>query len=71
MDANEFNHLHPIGTPVRFWPGLHTGPGRMAATRSEAWTLPSGHAVVAVTDYPGGIALTHIQPETDPTKENH
>ncbi|GAB3175103.1 hypothetical protein GCM10027059_48340 [Myceligenerans halotolerans] len=63
MNAEEFNRRYPVGTTVRFWPGLRVGPGQVAATRTPAWTLPSGHAVVAVDGYPGGIALTHVTPE--------
>lgn len=59
--ARSWNRSHPIGTRVRYWPGARTGEGREAVTRSEAWTLGSGDAVVAVTGYPGGIALTHVQ----------
>lgn len=60
--ANEFNDLVPVGTPVRYWPGLRTGEGRASATRTPAWVLPSGTAVVSVEGYAGGIALTHVMP---------
>lgn len=62
MTAGEFNRLHPVGTPVRYWPGVRQGEGRISTTRTPAWTLGSGAALVSVEGYPGGIALTHIEP---------
>lgn len=61
MAVMEFNRRHEIGTPVRFWPGARVGEGRRSRTRSAAWELESGDAVVLVEDYSGGIALTHVQ----------
>ena len=57
-----WNRLHPIGTPVRYWPGFHEGEGRVSTTRSKAWNL-NGRALVAVDGYPGGIDLTHVEPQ--------
>lgn len=54
-----FNQAHPIGTPVRYWPGTRDGEGARSITRSPAWSI-SGHAVVSVEGYAGGIALSHI-----------
>lgn len=62
MSVEEFNAAHPIGTPVTFWPGAREGAGTASTTRSKAFTLGSGDAVVMVEGYPGGIALTHVQP---------
>ena len=57
-----FNRDHPIGTPVRFWPGVRSGEGRPSRTRSQAQIL-SGHTpVVWVEGYAGCIALTHVEP---------
>ena len=65
--ASAFNEANPMGTPVRFWPGARVGDGRPSRTRSRAWVMPSGHAVVLVEGYAGGIALTHVDPTpTDP-----
>jgi hypothetical protein len=55
-----WNETHSIGTPVRYWPGVMEGPGVESVVRSEAWIMPSGHAVAKVEGYAGGIALTHI-----------
>jgi hypothetical protein len=60
--ATAWNDKHPVGTPVRFWPGGRIGPGRPSVTRSRAWTLGDGTAVVSVEDYAGGIALSHVEP---------
>jgi hypothetical protein len=51
----------PVGTPVLYWPGERTGPGRRSKTRSEPWRMGSGELVVKVYGHEGGIALTHIQ----------
>lgn len=58
--AIRFNEAHPVGTPVRYWPGVREGDGIESVTRTPAWLLGSGHAVVSVEGYAGGIALTHI-----------
>lgn len=60
-EADTFNEQHPIATPVRYWPALREGEGRPSQTRSPAWALSSGVAVVSVEGYAGGIALSHVQ----------
>lgn len=55
-----WNRDNPVGTPVDFWPGFREGPGRRTVTRSVAWVMPSGSAVVMVEGYAGAIALTHV-----------
>lgn len=62
-----FNEHVPVGTPVLYWPGAPEGQGRKSVTRSKAWVLSSGAAVVMVEGYAGGIALGHVMPY-DPTK---
>jgi nucleoside 2-deoxyribosyltransferase len=59
--ADEFSRHNPHGTPVRFWPGARVGNGRLSTVCGSAWVMPSGLPVVRVRDYPGGIALTHIE----------
>lgn len=62
QEADAWNDAHRLGTPVRYWPGLKEGLGVKARTRSPAY--PQGdHACVKVTDYGGGIRLTHVEPE--------
>lgn len=51
----------PVGTPVRYWPGVRRGEGRISVTRTPIWKMGSGTEVASVEGYPGGIALTHIE----------
>lgn len=60
-EAEAWNNGHQRGTAVRYWPGERTGPGVVSKTRSPAWALCHGHAVVSVDGYAGGIALTHVE----------
>jgi hypothetical protein len=55
-----FNKKNPVGTPVRYWPGVKQGAGVESKTRSEAWDL-CGSPSVMVEGYSGGIALTHVE----------
>ncbi len=56
-----FNERHPVGTPVRFWPGVKVGEGILSKVRAQAEIL-SGHTpVVWVEGCAGCIALTHIE----------
>ena len=55
----------PVGTPVLYWPGARVGEGRRSVTRTPIWKMGSGTEVVSVEGYPGGIALTHIEPITE------
>lgn len=50
----------PIGTPVRYWPGIRQGEGRESVTRTPVWDV-CGTPCVTVEGYSGGIALTHIE----------
>ncbi|GHJ11191.1 hypothetical protein TPA0907_55580 [Micromonospora humidisoli] len=63
--ARAFNDRHPIGTPVRYWPGVREGDGRTARTRTQAQLLSGHTAVVWLDGVSGCIALTHIQPITE------
>lgn len=58
--ADRFNDRHPVGTPVRYWPGARLGEGRESKTRTPAWLVGGHTACVSVEGYPGGIALTHV-----------
>lgn len=66
MTADEFNAAHPVGTRVLAFPGSRDGRALYTRTRTPAWNL-SGHPVVSVEGYPGGIALTHIETPEDVT----
>jgi hypothetical protein len=65
--ADEWNTTYPIGTPVHAYPASRTDAPLKTTTRTPAWTLGHGAAVVSVDGYAGGIALTHI----DPTANTH
>jgi hypothetical protein len=64
--AVDWNIVHPVGSPVLAWPGTRDVEPLRTRTRSGAWTLPSGEAVVMVDGHAGGIALTHV--DHDPTR---
>jgi hypothetical protein len=53
--------LYPVGTPVRYWPGVRAGEGRESVTRTPAWLVGGHTTCVSVDGYPGGIALTHVE----------
>lgn len=61
-DADRWNALHPVGTPVHAWPARRDTEPMATHTRTAAWTLGHGTAVVSVDGYPGGISLSHIEP---------
>lgn len=60
--CREFNEQHPVGTPVTYHPRKGSNENTLAtATRSKAWALPSGQAVVTVEGKTGGVLLEHIE----------
>jgi hypothetical protein len=68
--AKAFTAANPVGTLVRFWPGVRAGEGRESAIRSDAWALLSGHVIVCVEAYPGGIDIGHVEPIAVPQEGN-
>ncbi|WP_045740916.1 hypothetical protein [Actinoplanes rectilineatus] len=60
-EVDTFNARYPVGTPVRFWPGLRTDGPRFSTTRTEAQILSDHTAVVWVDGYAACIALTHVE----------
>lgn len=67
MNADTFNARFPIGTAVVAYPGTRppefpNSKRLVTTTRTPAWMLGSGDAVVSVEGYAGGIALTHVDP---------
>jgi hypothetical protein len=60
--ADQWNATHPVGTPVHAWPGSRDDKPIATHTRTPAWTLGHGAAVVSVEGYAGGIRLAHIEP---------
>jgi hypothetical protein len=78
MTAEQWNALHPIGTPVIAYPGVRPEyaasigmtdyPRLVTRTRTPAWNLGHGTPVVSVDGYAGGISLEHI--DLNPAEEN-
>jgi len=67
MNADQWNALYPVGTPVVAYPLTRPEDGvkdffeRLeTVTRTPAWTLGHGEPVVSVEGYAGGIALDHV-----------
>lgn len=64
--VDDWNARYSVGTPVRYWPGAKTGPGRESTTRTPAWVIHGGHsALVSVEGRSGGIILSHIEVITE------
>jgi hypothetical protein len=63
LTAEQFNEKYTVGVAVFYHPLTEKNKEtRIAAvTRSEAWTLESGIAVVMVTGKAGCVALTHVE----------
>jgi hypothetical protein len=61
MTAEEWNAEMPVGTPVRFYPVAGEMKSRDTVTRSEAWTLGHGEAVVKIEGQAGGVSLDHLE----------
>jgi hypothetical protein len=60
--AADWNAHYPIGTDVRFWPGLREGDGQVSKTRTRAQVLYGHTAVLWVEGRGDCIALTHVLP---------
>lgn len=60
-DVDRFNAKWPVGTKVRYWTGLHEGPGKEGVTRSRAELLSGHTAVVWIEGASGCVALTHVE----------
>ena len=62
--AEAFNIKYPVGTPVCYWPVLPARdeyPPKETKTRSEAWDVAKGRAIVMVDGIAGGVAISHIE----------
>jgi hypothetical protein len=57
MTAEQFNTKHPVGTACQFHPILDEPHFETTKTRSEAWTLGHGAAVVKVEGRTGCVLL--------------
>lgn len=63
MTAEEFNKLYSVGTTVDYHPIIGEPECVRTRTRSDAWTLHSGHHVVKVE---GKAGCVHIEALTIP-----
>lgn len=61
-EADAWNDRYLPGTRVRAYPMTRDDAPLTTRTRSRAWPLDCGQAVVLVDDYSGGIALSHVDP---------
>lgn len=61
LAAEEWDRLHPVGTPVRYWPGDSTGPGRIGVTVSKPW-VEGIRAYVQIDSSDTAVALGSVQP---------
>lgn len=57
----EWNARHTIGTAVLFFPVRGEFNFEASATRSLAWLMQSGFAMVMIEGRAGGVCLDHIQ----------
>ena len=62
--CESFNSQYPVGTKVRYR-SLLDQPSQYdikeSVTRSEAWAMPCGEAVVMIQGKAGGISLKHVE----------
>lgn len=61
LTAEEWNSRYPVGTKVKYYPVSNTPQFIITKTRSEAWTLASGHNVVSIEGQSGGCFLRNIE----------
>lgn len=61
MTAEQFNAAYPYGSAFMYH-SRKDGAGVAVTTRSEAWALGHGAAVVSVTGISGGVDITHLKP---------
>lgn len=58
QQINEWNETFPVGSPC--WVRHDDGSEHTHHTRSPAWLLGSGHAVVKVDGFSGGYDLDRV-----------
>lgn len=61
MTAQQFNQQYPIGTAFKFFPIMGLPAFEETTTRSEAWALGHGAAVVKVEGRAGGVSIEHLE----------
>lgn len=60
MTADKFNEKFSEGEAVRYYPVKGEFKYRACKTRSPAWELGHGAAVVAITGQSGSVSVDHI-----------
>jgi hypothetical protein len=68
VNAEQWNALYPVGTPVFAYPGARPPKAArkvITRTRSRAWVASHGKPVVMVDDLAGWISLTHVDVVTE------
>jgi hypothetical protein len=65
MTAEQFNAKYPVGTACQFHPIIDEPHFEATKTRSEAWTLGHGAAVVKVEGRTGCVLLEALSFATD------
>jgi hypothetical protein len=61
ISAGKWNSQHAVGTRVRYYP-VAGEPGHLdTSTRSAAWPLGDGRAVVLIVGRTGGVHLDHLE----------
>ena len=65
MTAAQWNATYPVGTPVLYRPVITDAACVRTKTRSEAWELGHGEAVVKVAGHSGGVPLMSLEVAVD------
>lgn len=60
--AKDFNRRFPVGSRFRYFPVVGIPDGEVVVTRSEAWHLQNGKAVVRVEGKIGGVSVYRLEP---------
>lgn len=61
MNADQWNEMYPVGTLVQYQPIKDEQFEAPVKTRSEAWTLGSGHPIVKIEGRTGGVHIGHLR----------
>ncbi len=62
ISASDFNRRFPVGSRFRYYPVVGVPDSEEVVTRSEAWHLFSGKAVVRVVGKIGGVSIYRLEP---------
>lgn len=67
--VDHWNRKHVVGSPVRYWRALPSGPTLDTRTRSEAFLDDAGQPVVFVAKVSGYVSLWHVLPAGELARE--